>query len=274
MTIAYIIILLITGLGVGFASGLLGIGGGFIMTPVQIFVFTAMGLSTDMAVRLAFGTNLLVILPTADSGTWRHHSRGAVQWRAAIIMGLCGTAVAFGGATLSTHVPGDILKIVFGIAVLLSAIWMLISKPPKVEQKPSDNPWLFAAWAIPIGLLTGVLGIGGGVLAVPVMVMALKFKMHNAVATSLAIMIFTTVGGIAGYIINGLDVSNLPPYSIGYVNLPSWFLLTVTSVSMAQLGAITAHKLPARQLSYIFVVLMLYLGLRMLGVFEWLGWPL
>ena len=63
MTMAHIIILLTTGIGVGFASGLLGVGGGFIMTPVQYIIYTDMGFSTDIAIKLAFGTNLLVILP-------------------------------------------------------------------------------------------------------------------------------------------------------------------------------------------------------------------
>lgn len=82
-----------------------------------------------------------------------------------------------------------------------------------------DNPRQEVVWAIPIGLVTGLLGIGGGILAVPVLVLALTFKMHHAVATSLAVMIFSSAGGVIGYIINGLGIANLPAYSIGYINL-------------------------------------------------------
>jgi len=274
MTAAYILILLGTGITVGFASGLLGVGGGFIMAPVQYMVYTGMGLSTDIAMRLAFGTNLLVILPTALSGTWRHHKKGAVRWRAAVIMGSCGTATAFGGATLATHLNGEVLKVLFAVAVMLAGIRMLTARITEKETPAGNNPWLFAAWALPIGLLTGLLGIGGGILAVPVLVIALRFKIRHAVATSLAIMLFTSTGGIIGYIVNGADITGLPPYSLGYIHLPSWLLLMTTSIGMAQVGAITAHKLAAPKLRFIFVILMFYLGLRMLGVFEWLGWPL
>ncbi len=273
MTIAHIIILLGTGVGVGFASGLLGVGGGFIMTPVQYVLFTNMGMSTDVAMKLAFGTSLLVILPTVASGAWRHHKKGAVWWKAAIIMGPCGAVAAFGGATLATHLPGETLKIVFSVVVLASGVRMLISKPMESEQAPKDNPWLWVVWAIPVGIVTGMTGLGGGVVAVPVMVLALKFKMHNAIATSLAIIIFTSTGGVVGYIINGLGIPNLPAYSIGYVNLLAWFLLVVTSIGMAQVGAMTAHRLPARQLRWIFIAVQFYVALRMMGVFEWLGWP-
>ena len=274
MPITHIFILLGTGVGVGFASGLLGVGGGFIITPVQYLLFTNMGMSTDIAMKVAFGTSLLVILPTVASGAWRHHKKGAVRWRAAIIMGICGFMAAFGGATLATHLPGETLKIVFGVVVLASGTRMLISRPLKSEQEAKDNPWLWVAWAVPVGLVTGMTGLGGGVVAVPVMVLALKFKMHDAIATSLAMIIFTSAGGVVGYIVNGLGVPDLPAYSVGYVNLSTWFLLAVTSIGMAQVGAMTAHRLPARQLKWIFVAAQFYVALRMLGVFDWLGWPL
>lgn len=78
MTMAHIIILLATGIGVGFASGLLGLGGAFIMTPVQYMIFTGVGIPTDVAIKLAFGTSLLVVLPIAISGAWRHSKKQAV----------------------------------------------------------------------------------------------------------------------------------------------------------------------------------------------------
>jgi hypothetical protein len=274
MALEHVVILLATGVGVGFASGFLGLGGAFIMTPVQYMVFTDMGLSADTAIKLAFGTNLLVILPTAASGAWRHHHKGVVWWRAAIIMGSCGLICAFGGAALATHLPGLALKIAYGVIVLLSGIRMLTARQPHIEPEPVDNTWIWVAWAIPLGLLTGFFGIGGAIVMIPVMVLALKFKMHNAIATSLAVMMFTSVGGVIGYIVNGIGVADLPPYSIGYVNLTSWFLLAVTSVGMAQVGAITAHKVPAKYIKFIFIAIMFYMGLKMVGVFEWLGWPI
>ncbi len=274
MTLAHIIILLATGIGVGFASGLLGLGGAFIMTPVQYMVFINMGLPPDTAIKLAFGTNLLVVLPTALSGAWRHHRQKAVWWRAGIIIGGCSLIFAFAGATLATYLPGEALKTTYGAIVLLSGIRMLTAGQSQIEKEPVDNPWVWIGWAIPLGLISGMFGIGGAIVMIPVMVLALKFKMHDAVATSLAVMIFTSIGGIVGYIVNGIGVPDLPRYSIGYVNLLSWLLLAIPGIGMAQVGAIAAHKLPARQLKYIFVIVMFYMGLKMIGVFDWLGWPI
>ena len=99
------------------------------------------------------------------------------------------------------------------------------------------------------------------------MVLALRFTMHRAVATSLAFVMFTSIGGVIGYVVNGQGAYGLPVHSMGYVQLETWGLLAATSIGMAQLGAKYAHRMPARALRYIFVGVMLYLGLRMLGVF-------
>ncbi len=274
MTTAHIIILLVTGIGAGFAGGLLGLGGAFIMTPVQYGVYTAIGVSSDTAIKLAFGTSLLAVLPIAVSGAWRHSRKEAVYWKAAIVMGGCGLVAAFGGATLAAHLPGAVLKIAFGAVVLAGSIRMLTARLPMIEQEPRDNHWLWVAWAIPTGFIAGVMGIGGGILVVPVLVLALRFKMHDAAATSMAMMIFISIGGLAGYIINGLGVPNLPDYSIGYIHLPTWFLLAVGSVGITQIGATTTYRLSAKQLKYIFIAVMFYMGLKMLGVFDWLGLPI
>lgn len=274
MTITHIIVLLVTGTVVGFGSGLLGIGGAFIMTPVQYMVYTSMGVSADTAIKLAFGTGLLVVLPTAISGTWQYYRQKAVWWKATIIMGCCSLIGAFGGAVAATNIPGLALKIVFGAIVLIAAIRMVTARLPQIEEEPKDNPWLWVAWALPIGIVSGLVGIGGGLLVVPMMTLALRFRMHIAIATSLAMVICTSFGGVIGYIINGIGVADLPAYSIGYVNLPAWSLLAVTSIGMAQVGAITSHRLPVKPLVYIFVAIMFYMALKILGVFDWLGWPI
>ena len=274
MSVEHIVILIATGAVAGFAGGLLGLGGAFLMTPVQYIVYTGMGLSPDIAIKTAFGTSLLVVLSTALSSAWRHHREGAINWRVAITMGACSLVFAFIGATLASLVPGSALKIAFGVIAILSGIRMLFALGDKTDREPVEKPWIWIAWAIPVGLFSGLLGLGGGVLMIPILVLALRLRMHNAVADSLAIMIFTSIGGIIGYIVNGIDAVNVLSYSLGYIHLPSWLLLAVPAAIMAQLGAFLSHKLHGRVLTYIFLVILFYMGLRMIGVFEWLGWPL
>ncbi|MBW2056356.1 MAG: sulfite exporter TauE/SafE family protein [Deltaproteobacteria bacterium] len=274
MELIHIIALLATGVGVGFASGLLGIGGCFIMIPVQYWVYLSMGVEPGIAIKLAFGTNLFVVVPTAISGSLGHHRKGAVWWKAAFVLGVCGLVGAIAGATIATHIPGNILVVVFGAVILLGGVRMLTARPPKVEEEPKDSVLLWVLWGLPLGIVTGFIGIGGGVLMVPVMTLFLKFRIHRAVGTSTAMMILTSIGGLIGYIVNGWNVAGIPSPNLGYVHIWSWLALAVTSVGMAQVGAKAAHLLPARQLKLIFIIVMLYMGLKMIGVFHWLHLPI
>lgn len=270
MTPPLISILLAAGAAAGFASGLLGIGGGSIIVPISYWIILATGVSPDIAIRIAFGTSLLMILPTAISGAWGHNKRKAIHWKTAIAFGTSGLVGALAGATLAANLPSQILETGFGGLVLAIAAWMGLGLMPRFTRKarePRENLKLGAACGFVVGVVTGLTGLGGGVLIVPILVLALNFSMHIAVATSVASVIFISLGGIVGYIVNGLGVTGLPPYSIGYLNLPVWLCLAVTSIPLAPLGARAAHRLPAKPLKYIFIAYMVYVGLKMIGLF-------
>ena len=136
-----IALLILTGIAVGFAGGLLGVGGCFIMTPVQIWVFTSLGVPLDIAVKQAFGTNLLVILPTAMSSAWGHSKRDVVLWRAGVTLGVVGAVGAVIGATIAAQLPGAMLKTLFGVAIMgfLSALIVgpCVAPPLAGAQDPS-----------------------------------------------------------------------------------------------------------------------------------------
>jgi uncharacterized protein len=273
LTTSDILILLAAGAGTGFASGLLGIGGGAVMVPVSYWLILAMNVPPDIAIRIAFGTSLLVILPTVISGSWRHNKEKAVRWKTALILGACGLIGGLVGASLAAHLPERILRLGFGALVLAIALWMGLGMMPKLRRENAEqreNLALVAACGFPIGVVSGLTGIGGGVLIVAVLVIGLNFPIHVAVGTSVASIILASLGGILGYVINGLGVSGLLPYSLGYVNLPIWVCLVATSIPMAQLGARAAHALPAKPLRYIFIAFLIYAGLEMIGVFSWI----
>jgi uncharacterized membrane protein YfcA len=272
--IIYIVVLLLTGALVGFASGLLGVGGGFIMVPIQFFLLTSLGFDPTTSIRVAFGTSLAVILPTAISGTFGHKRRGAVVTRPTILMGISGLIAALIGGTIASNTPGVYLKIIFGVLVLIAGIWMLTARYPESGTEPKSGILNYLSIGFIAGILSGLLGVGGGVILVPILGILMGFKMIKAVGTSTAVIIFTSLGGIIAYTLNGVNTNGLPPYSIGYVNIVQLLLLTVISVPMAQIGVKTSHKLPEKQLRYIFILVMFYIALKMIGVFSWIGLPL
>lgn len=271
----YVLVLLATGIIVGFACGLLGVGGGFIMVPVQIWALTSSGIDPTLATRIAFGTSLAVILPTSLSGCHGHSCRGVVLWRPGIAMGLSGLGGAFLGGTIASHAPGDLLSMIFGVVVLMGALRMVFVRNLQTRQtsgdRPKDSLLRYILWGMIVGIVSGLTGIGGGVILIPAMVIAMNFGMYQSIGTSSVTIAFNSVGGILAYAINGWGVAGLPPYSLGYIDLPQFALLAGGSVLAAKYGAIAAHRLPAEKLKYIFEMLMIFIGLKMIGVFGWMG---
>jgi uncharacterized membrane protein YfcA len=267
-------ILVATGAVVGFTAALLGVGGGFIMVPVMYWAMSSAGVPEDIALRTAFGTSLLVILPTVMSSSWRHHKAEAVVWKVSLVLGPLGAVGALVGSTIASYVPCGPLKIGFGVFVLLIALRMGVGIKTQAAadtEPPAPPRSQLVVLGLVMGVICGMTGLGGGALMVPALVLLFQFPMRRAVATSSAAIIFTAIGGTIGYVVNGLEVAGRLPYSIGYVNLAIFAALVVTSVPMAQLGARAAHSIDASKLRLLFVVLMVYVGLRMMGVTALIG---
>jgi uncharacterized protein len=270
----YIFILVLTGVGVGFTTGLLGVGGGFIMVPVFYFLLLQLGFEPTLAIRVALGTSLAVIIPTAFSSAYGHYRKEQVDLKALIYLGLSGFVGAIFGGYTATNAPGDILRILFGLVLLMVALRMLVFKEPETFGTKTENIYIFLLLGFFVGIMSGLVGIGGAVIMIPVLVIFLGFNMRQAVGTSSAVIVATALGGILIYVLNGLEVSGLPPWSLGYVNLLQLLIIIIFSVPLAQLGVWTSLKLPEKQLRYIFSLLMIYISLKMLGIFDWLGLPI
>lgn len=268
----YILVLLVTGMVVGFACGMLGVGGGFIMVPVQIWALTSLGVDPTLSTRVAFGTSLAVILPTSLCGCHGHSCRGVVLWRQGVTLGLSGLMGAFLGGNIAAHTPGELLRMIFGLVILAGALRMIFAQKlrqgrPEVVQ--SLLPYIL--WGTVVGMVSGLAGIGGGAILVPVLVIAMGFTMYQAVGTSTIAIAFNAVGGIISYVINGWGVAGLPPYCVGYVDLLQFALLAGASMLTAHLGVKVTHRIPEEKLKKVFVALMILIGLKMIGLFDWIG---
>jgi len=229
-----------------------------------------MGVESTLAIRMAFATSLAVIIPTAISSAYGHQRKHDLVYNAVIYLGISGFVGGIIGAYIATHTPGYFLVTSFALVLLLVALRMLLFKEPDKKNRIIESIPLFLFWGFIAGLMSGLVGIGGAVILIPVMVILMGFSMEKAGGTSSAIIAIISLGGLFSYILNGLNVSGLPIYSLGYVNLLEFIILTLISIPMAQVGSWTSHKLPEKLLRYIFVVLLVYISLNMLGVFQWL----
>jgi uncharacterized membrane protein YfcA len=256
--------LFFTGILTGTASGLFGVGGGFLMTPVQYWLFTNGGMDSTIATRVAFGTSLAVMIPTMISGTFAHHDRGAVNWRAGVTMGCAAIGGGFLGGTIATHLPGLVLRELFAILIIAMAARMVWHIHSCTVCEPRGSVAVYILIGFFIGVVSGLAGIGGGVLLVPVLVILLGYPMHTAVGTSSACLIFSTAGAVTAYIMNGLGITGLPPYSLGYVDLVTFAILAATTIPLARFGVRCSHGCSARSLQLVFAGVLILIGMLML----------
>ena len=256
---SYIIIGAVTGL----LAGLLGVGGGLIIVPALVFLFTARGLPEPIILHLALGTSLACIMFTSISSLRAHHVKGAVNWQVVrrITPGiLVGT---FLGACLASQLSTRFLKGVFVVFVYYVALQMLLNtKPAPTRQLPGKRP-MFAIGTL-IGGISSLVGIGGGSMSVPFLVWC-NIPMHSAIGTSAAIGFPIALSGTAGYLMSGLSVNGLPYPSLGFIFLPPVIGISFASILTAPLGARLAHSLPVVRLRKVFALLLIAMGTKMLA---------
>ena len=257
------LIYLLTGAFVGFFAGLLGIGGGLIIVPVLIAIFTAQDFPADRIIHLALGTTMATIIFTSAASLRTHHQHRAVDWQIVknITPGIfLGT---FGGSALASSMTGQLLSIIFVIFIFYAATQMLLQfRPSPIFQLPGKIG-MFLAGSV-IGALSSLVAIGGGLLSVPFLTLC-KIKLQHAIGTAAAIGFPIALAGTAGYVTNGyLQPETLPEYSLGYVYLPALAWLVLASMLTAPFGARLTHSTKTATLRTIFVVLLYGLGIRML----------
>jgi len=250
------------GLFAGFVAGLLGVGGGLVIVPVLIFIFTAHHFPDQYAMHLALGTSLASIIFTSISSSRAHHMHGAVSWKIwrEVTPGIVtGTLL---GSVLAAYLSTYFLKVFFVVFVFYVGTQMLLDIKPKASRELPGLPGMFAAGSV-IGVISSLVGIGGGTVSVPFMTWC-NVRLHQAIGTSAAIGLPIALAGTAGYIANGLAVSaKLPPFSLGFVYLPALAAIVVASILTAPWGAKLAHRLPVKKLRKIFAFLLYTLGIRM-----------
>lgn len=261
-----VVILLGVGVGVGFISGLLGIAGGLILVPALLKIESILGIPVDTAVKMAFGSSLLTGFFASVSGTWQHHRGGNVRWHDALPLAIAGTVGALVGSTVSSYLPGAVLKPLFGVVVLAVAV-MLVFRSERGESAASTrHPFvMMSCVGGAIGSLSALVGIGGGVMLIPFLTLLLGYPPRQAVGTSSAVIPLIAFSGAIGYIVHGWGESGLPAFSAGYVNL--WFVLCVSLSSMlvAPLGAKVGTSIHGKWLNRLFAMLLVFVAFKMFG---------
>jgi uncharacterized protein len=182
------------GFGIGLSLGLLGGGGSILTVPALVYL-------VGQTPQAAVGTSLAIVGANSLLGAAFHHRQGNLNWRVAILFGGSGMLVAFPTAGLSERFSPEALLILFSLLMLTIAAIMLKQEDEFAVDRSPRRGWIWAvAGGAGVGFLTGMLGVGGGFLIVPVLVMLLGLPMIQAVGTSLVIIAANSLAGLAGHL--------------------------------------------------------------------------
>lgn len=255
-------LLLLMGALAGTLAGLLGVGGGIIVVPVLILVFEHQGVSPVVLMHVALGTSLATIVVTSLSSIRSHHKHGAILWSVfrsiapGIIIG------ALTGAFIARYISGEVLKLMFGIFMIIVGLQMIANRVAKPHRHlPGQKGMLLTGGMI--GFVSSIMGVGGGTMSVPFLTWC-NVAIHNAVATSSAIGLPIALAGMTGFVIAGWNAEHLPLISLGYVNVPAFFSIAVASILFAPVGAKITHRISAVHLRMVFGIFLLLLSFKIL----------
>ncbi|MEV4544387.1 sulfite exporter TauE/SafE family protein [Micromonospora echinaurantiaca] len=180
---------------IGISLGLLGGGGSILAVPLLVYV-------ADLPAKEAIATSLLVVGATSAVGMLPHARAGRVRWRTGLIFGLAGMTGAYAGGRLAEFVPAGVLLTGFAIMMLATAVAMIRGRrAAEGRPTPHELPVLRVVLdGVVVGLVTGLVGAGGGFLVVPALALLGGLPMPVAVGTSLVVIAMKSFAGLAGYL--------------------------------------------------------------------------
>lgn len=265
MTIEWILLFLLIGSFVGFIAGLLGVGGGGILVPVLTYLFTLLEVPMDRVVHLALGTSMSCIVITSFSSMLAQRKQNAIDWSVVKIMSIGVIVGTFLATYLTVFINSLYLAVFFSCFMSFVAFKML--KPSKLTTfKQGINKTTTIFTSIGIGAISALVSIGGGSLTVPYLV-SKNMNIKKAIATSAAVGIPISIAGSAGYVLHGWNHDVMLANTIGFVYIPAFILISITSYLTAPVGVKASHKLPTNSLKIIFSILLFLLSIKMLFIF-------
>ena len=236
---------------IGVSLGLLGSGGSIITVPVLVYL-----LGQDE--KLAIASSLFIVGSIALVGSLQYIRLGMVDWRNVVVFGLPGMVGTWLGAMLAAFVPGIVQLTIFALVMLLASYLML--RPVDLEHAEilRRATWKIGIDGLVVGVLTGLVGVGGGFLIVPALVLLGGLKIHTAVATSLVIIALKSYSGFIKY----LDVLDAQELTLDWNVL---MIVTALGIAGSVAGAKIANRIPQQRLKRGFGYFLIVMGVYILA---------
>ena len=226
---------------VGFMAGFFGIGGGLIMVPILFYIFSFAGIEQAFIMHLALGTSFSIIIPTSIISTMTHMKFKAVDFS---IVKTFGAFVAIGvvfGTVFAVSLKTSSLVLFFSIMTMIFSIYFLTVKE-KINPTPRKINLIYrVVCGFLSGFLSAPMGIAGGVINTPVLKM-FGYPIKVAIGCSAAVGFVIALIGAIGFAVSGSYLNINAPFSLGFVNIPTFLIFVPITMFMAKIGAKTVHK--------------------------------
>lgn len=260
--IDFLLLIVLAGALAGVLAGLLGVGGGIVIVPLLYYILNILDYNQSIIMHVAVGTSLFIIIPTSIRSSVEHRVRGSFDkevfrlWFIPIIIG------AALGSLLAIYSSFKVLTLLFALIASLVSIQMFFGDS---DRNITISKSIFRASPLFIGLISAMMGIGGGSLSVPIMNYS-GIDMKKAVGTSAAFGFLIAIPASVGFMIGGYQIADmLPPFSIGYVNWMAFLLIVPITLMTVPIGVKMAHKSSQKGLRMLFA---LFLGITAIRMFS------
>ena len=244
-------VMVLSAVVVGFLAGFFGIGGGIIMVPILFYIFTFVGMEKSFVMHMAIGTSFLIIIPNSIISTMTHMKFKAVDFSLVKTFGVFVMMGVIIGALFAVNSKTSSLVLFFSIMTMIFAIYFLTEKE-KINLKPKKINLIYR---IILGFLSGFLsapmGIGGGVYNTPIFKM-FGYSIKVAIGSSAAIGFLISLVGAITFASSGSYFNINAPFSLGYLNIPTFLIFVPITTFMAKIGAETVHKVDKRLIGKLF----------------------
>lgn len=255
--------LVVAGAAIGFLAGVFGVGGGAVSVPVFFEIFGALGYPPDVAMPVAVGTSLAVIVPTSISSARGHYKKGTLDLE---VLRTWAIPIPFGvilGAVIARVAVPMVFQSVFVVVAMVNAVKLLFGGKGWRLRETLPGALTMRLCGMTIGLVSAIMGIGGG--AVSNLFLTLHgVPIHRAISTSAGVGVLIAIPGTIGYVLAGLGRADLPPGSLGFVSLFAFFLTIPTSLLTTRFGVALAHRLSSRSLEIAFGSFLVLVAARFL----------
>ncbi|MEM1236796.1 MAG: sulfite exporter TauE/SafE family protein [Pseudomonadota bacterium] len=263
MTLLPIAVLLMAiGAFAGVLAGLLGVGGGIVLVPAFLYAFRATGFAGPDVMQVCVATSLATVVVTSLRSVSSHNKKGAVDWD---ILRAWAPALAVGaalGVLVAANLRSEALQLIFGVLAMVVGLYMALGREHWRLGASLPMGWLGRAIGFVMGLLSVLMGIGGGSFGVPTMALY-GVPIHRAVATAAGFGVAIAAPSVIGFLFVSVDAATRPPATIGAINLIGFAIIVPMTILTAPWGVKLAHSLPSGRLKRVFGFFLLLVAANM-----------